>query len=166
MLAIEIRNAGLADLPAILDIYNEAILSTTATAEVEPVTLESRRKWFEDRSGNGYPVLVAEVHGVIAGFACLSTFVPRHGYRFTAENMVYVNSASQGFGVGYKLLSALVDEARVNGLRNIVARIADENPASSVIHSKLGFEKVGEFKGLVFKFDRWIDVAFWQLRIE
>ena len=100
-----VRPAVSADLPGILEIYNEAVLHTTATYDYEPRTLEHRRQWFEERQREGYPVFVAvDAAGRVEGWSALNPFHARVGYRFTAENSVYVAADCRGRGLGGQLL--------------------------------------------------------------
>ena len=99
--AVTVRPATREDLPAILDIYNEAVLHTTATYDYEPRTLDDRVAWFEDHRANGYPVFVAvNDDGHMVGWGALNQYRPRKGYRFTTENSVYVAADQRGRGIG------------------------------------------------------------------
>ena len=101
---MNVRPATREDLPAILEIYNEAVLTTTASYDYEPRTLEHRIAWFEDHARGNFPVFVAvNADGRVAGWSSLSRFHDRMGYRFTTENSIYVAADQRGRGVG-KLL--------------------------------------------------------------
>ena len=161
-----IRPATPADLPGILEIYNDAVLHTTATYDYEPRTLEHRAAWFEERTREGYPVFVAvEGVGRVAGWSALNPFHARFGYRFTAENSVYVAADRRGQGVGKLLLPPLIEGARVKQLHAIIAAIDAANEASLRLHAAFGFEKVGHFKETGFKFGRWLDVVYLERRV-
>jgi phosphinothricin acetyltransferase len=162
---MDVRDATGADLPAILDIYNQAVLRSTATADLEPQTLEVRRGWMRDRLADGLPVIVAESGGDILGWAALSRYNPRPGYRFTVENSVYVHHEQRGRGVGRVLLDELVARARGLGMRAILAKIDSGNDASLKLHGRAGFVKVGQLPGVIYKFDQWLDVSILQLHI-
>lgn len=156
-----IRPATHADLPGILEIYNDAVLKTTASYDYEPRTLEHRTQWFEDRQRDGYPVFVAvDEAGSVVGWSALNPYHARMGYRFTAENSVYVAESVRGQGIGQLLLGPLIDAAKTRGLHAIIAVIDAENEASIRLHAKFGFEKVGYFKEVGFKFGRWLDVVY------
>ena len=158
---MQIRAATAADLPGILEIYNDAVLKTTATYDYEPRTLEHRTEWFEDRQRERYPILVAvEESGQVKGWSALNPFHARFGYRFTAENSVYVAETARGRGVGKALLGPLVEAGRARGLHAIIAAIDAANEASLRLHAAFGFEQVGHFKQTGFKFDRWLDVVY------
>ena len=157
---MNVRPATHADLPEVLEIYNEAVLNTTATYDYEPRTLEHRTQWFEERMRDNYPVFVALEGERVIGWSALNPFHARFGYRFTAENSVYVAADVRGRGVGKVLLAPLVEGAKVRGLHAIIAAIDADNEASIRLHARFGFEKVGHFKQTGFKFGRWLDVVY------
>jgi len=159
-----VRPATHADLQGILDIYNDCVLTTTATYDYEPRTLEHRVAWFEDHVKQDYAVFVAENDArKIVGWGALNPYHARMGYRFTTENSVYVAAEHRGKGIGKLLLAPLIDAARKRGLRAIIATIDAQNAASIRLHEQFGFEKVGHFKKVGFKFDRWLDVVYMEL---
>ena len=158
---MQIRHATRADLPGILDIYNEAVLNTTATYDYEPRTLEHRTQWFEERQREAYPIFVAvDEAGRVIGWSALNPFHARIGYRFTSENSVYVAADARGRGVGKLLLAPLIEGAKARGLHAIIAVIDAQNEASIRLHAAFGFEKVGLFRQTGFKFNRWLDVVY------
>lgn len=158
-----IRPAQRDDVPAILAIYNDAVRLTTATYDYEPWTLAQRLAWFDEHTRDDYPVFVAvEVGGAIAGFSSLSRYHHKPGYRFTSENSVYVAAPSRGRGIGARLLEPLIAAAQTRGLRAIIAAIDSANAASIRLHERFGFEEVGRFRQVGFKFDRWLDVVYLQ----
>ena len=160
---ITIRPATRSDLPAILRIYNEAVLHTTASYDYEPSTLEARTTWFEAHEANQLPVFVAEGDGEVCGWSALNTFRPWIGYRFTVENSVYVAADQRGQGVGKLLLPPLIEAARQRGMRAILAGIDAENQSSIRLHAAFGFERVAYFKQVGYKFDQWLDLVFMEL---
>ena len=158
---MQIRPATHADLPGILEIYNDAVLHTTATYDYEPRTLEQRTQWFEERQRDGYPIFVAiDDAQRVTGWSALNPFHARIGYRFTAENSVYVAAEARGKGVGKLLLGPLIEGAKTRGLHAIIAAIDAQNEVSIRLHAGFGFEKVGHFKQTGFKFGRWLDVIY------
>src|SRR6267142_2572793 len=115
-----VRPATEADLPGILEIYNDAVLQTTASYDYEPRTLEHRRTWFQERQRDNYPVFVAvEKDGRVVGWSALNPFHARIGYRFTSENSVYVAANVRGKGIGKLLLAPLVEGAKARALHAI-----------------------------------------------
>ncbi|HNP72269.1 MAG TPA: GNAT family N-acetyltransferase [Kouleothrix sp.] len=163
---LAIRPAAAADVPAILAIYNDAVLNTTASYDEAPSTLAQRTAWFEERTGQGFPVLVAEVGGTVLGFGTFAQFRPRAGYRYTVEHSVYVDAAYRGRGLGRALMLALIDEARARGMHSMLAVIDAESAASVQLHAGCGFAEAGRLHQVGFKFGRWLDVVLMELLLE
>ncbi len=163
---ITIRQATEADLPAMLIIYNDIIVNTTAVWHSEPHTLQMRKDWFNQRKEQGFPVFVAVDENEIAGFSTIGSFRPWHGYRFTVENSVYVATEKRGKGIAKLLMQPLIDAARELKIHAIVAGIEAENTTSIALHEKFGFVEVAHFKEVGFKFDRWMDLKFLELVID
>lgn len=161
-----IRPATVDDLPAILAIYNHAVLHTTASYDLEPSTLAQRRAWFETRAAQGFPVLVAEGDGVVAAFGAYGAFRDRPGYRHTVEHSIYVDAAQRRQGLGRAVLAELIAMARAEGRHAMVGGIDAESEASLRLHADLGFVEVGRLREVGHKFGRWLDVVFMQLLLE
>ena len=159
---LAVRHAAAGDLDAINDIYNHEVLHGTATWDEEPWSIEQRRAWFEQHD-QSTPVLVAELDGGVVGFAYLSLYRPRVGYRFTRENTVYVEAGYRGRGVGRRLLEALLEEARRSSVHAVIAVIEAENAVSIRLHERLGFELIGTEREVGFKFGRWLDSVHMEL---
>ena len=162
---MEIRAAAEADLPAILAIYNDAVVNTTAIWNDDVVDLDNRRAWFAARGAQGYPVLVAEADGVVLGYASYGDFRPFQGYRFTVENSIYVAAEARGRGAGAKLLAALIDHASAAGKHVMVAGITADNAVSLRLHERHGFVETARMPELGFKFGRFLDLVFLQKRL-
>lgn len=163
MSAYRVRRATRDDCPAILGIYNEAVLTTTATYDLEPRTLEHRLAWFEDHVRNDFVVFVAEdAAWRVVGWSSLNRHHERFGYRFTSENSVYVAAAHRGRGVGSLLLAPLIEAAQARGLHVILAGVDATNEASLRLHEKFGFVRAGHFREVGHKFGRWLDVIYLQ----
>ena len=161
---MKIRPANSDDLPGILEIYNDAVLHTTATYDYEPRTLEHRRAWFDDHAQSNHPIFVAiDPAYRVVGWSSLNRYHDRMGYRFTTENSVYVAADQRGKGIGKLLMPPLIDGARERKLRAILAVIDADNAVSIRLHAAFGFERVGLFKQVGFKFGRWLDVAYMEL---
>lgn len=160
--SLSIRPAGEADLPAILAIYNDAVANTTAIWNETPSDLEGRRNWWRERAGAGFPVLVGETGGEVAGYATYGPFRPHEGYRHTVENSVYVREESRGKGVAAALMAALIDQARVDGFHVMVAGVEAGNLASIRLHERLGFREVARMPEVGRKFGRWLDLVLMQ----
>lgn len=166
MMEPKIRSATVADLTAILDIYNHAVVHTTASYDYEPWNRQRREEWFEDHVRNNYPVLVAEnSDGRILGWGSLSRFHSRPGYRFTAEDSIYIAEDARGRGLGKQLLAPLIDAAREREFHSIIGLIDAQNEASIRLHARFGFEKAAYLKQVGHKFGRWLDVVYMQLML-
>lgn len=161
---ITIRPATREDCPAILKIYNHAVLTTTATYDYEPRSLEHRLAWFDEHQRNAYPIFVAvdPRHGIM-GWSSLSRYHDRKGFRFTTENSLYVAADHRGQGAGKLLLQALVESCRDGRFHSIIAAIDASNEISIRLHHSFGFEQVGHFKRVGYKFNRWLDVVYMEL---
>src|SRR5438094_3607191 len=157
---IEVREAEPGDLEAILAIYNDAVLHTTATYDYEPRTIEAQQQWLETKRAANFPVLVGLEKGAVAGFASYGAFRPWAAYLYTVENSIYVAPEQRGRGVGTAILGRLIDIARSRGLHAIVAGIDATNEASLKLHAKFGFERVAHFRQVGWKFERWLDLMF------
>ncbi len=158
---VEIRRASIEDLQAITDIYNEAILTTTATFDTEPKKISERQQWFESH-GDRHPVLVAVVDGNVAGWASLSQWSERRAYDATAETTFYVRAEYHGRGIGRRLKSAIIEEARRLGFHSLIARVAQDSNASLHLNQEFGFQMVGTLREVGRKFGRLLDVHILQ----
>ncbi|MTB87538.1 N-acetyltransferase [Aeromicrobium senzhongii] len=155
-----IREATPADLPAILDIHNEAILNTTAIWDETPAELADRVRWYENLVTAGYPVLVAETGGTVAGYASYGPFRTRSSYRHTVENSVYVHRDHRRRGIARELLVALLGHAYDDAdVHVVLALIESGNTVSIELHEDLGFEQTGHLAEVGRKFDRWLDLT-------
>lgn len=157
-----IRDADDRDLDAILAIYNDAVVNTTAVYDYEPRSREAQERWFAAKREHDLPVIVAVVDGAVAGFASFGPFRPWPAYLHTAENSVYIAPDRRGQGVGSALIPPLLDLARSKDLHTMVAGIDATNEASLRLHRKFGFEQVGLFREVGWKFGRWLNLAFLQ----
>ncbi len=156
-----IRRATPDDLPAITEIYNDAVLNTIATFDTQPKTLEEQKAWF-DEHGMKYPLMVAEIDGAITGWASLSRWSGRCAYANTAEISVYVSGTHRGKGIGGKLVREIVAEGQRVGLHTLIARIADGNEVSIRLHESAGFKHIGIMHEVGEKFGKLIDVYMMQ----
>lgn len=158
----EIRDATPQDLPHITRIYNDAVLTTIGTFDLEIKTEAEQKNWF-DVHGGRHPVLVAVENNEVAGYASLNAFSDRCGYQDTAEISVYVDPKHRGKQWGTRLLAELIERAKTHRLDCLVSRISEGNEASFVIHRKFGFFEAGVLKKVGKKFGRVLDVHYWQL---
>jgi phosphinothricin acetyltransferase len=169
---LAIRLATAADLPAINAIYNHYVPISTTTYDYQPMSLETRRKWFEAREAT-HPVTAAYYDDAepsptsqIVGWGSLHTFRHKPGYRHTVENSVYVHPDHQREGIGSAILLDQIERARAAGLHAIIAGVDAEQLPSLALHYKHGFREVGRFTQIGYKFDRWLDVIFMELLLE
>jgi L-amino acid N-acyltransferase YncA len=158
-----IRAADEHDLDAILAIYNDAILTSTALWSDDPVDRTDREAWYAEHRTRGHPILVAEVDGEIVGYASYGPWRARMGYRKSVEDSVYIRTERQGIGVGRQLLTALIEHARSAGYHVMIADIETSNEASIALHARLGFEACGVIREVGIKFGRWLDLMIMRL---
>lgn len=158
---IEIRPADLGDVEAITAIYNDAVLNSVATFDMQPKTLDDRRAWLEAHDRQ-HPVLVAILDGRVAGWASVSKFADRPAYAITGELSVYVNQQFRGQGIGRGLMEAVIEAARQVGLHTIISRITGGNDVSIHLHESLGFGAVGTMREVGSKFGRLLDLVVMQ----
>lgn len=162
---MDMRDATAADATVIAEIYNDAVLTTTASFDVEPKSPEDRARWLAARSPV-HPVLIAEIEGTVAGWGALSPYSERPAYAATAELSVYVAAPYRGQGVGRALTRALVERGRLAALHVLLARICTENEASITMVRSLGFTDAGTMHEVGRKFGRWLDVATWEYDLD
>lgn len=138
-----IRDAAEADLPAIVEIYNEAIRGRISTAQLEEVSVEQRRPWFREHSARSHPLWVAEIDGQIAGWLSFHPFIKRAAYRGTAEISVYVSEKFRGRGVGNALLEKAIADSPDLKITALIGCIFAHNEPSLRLFARLGFERWG-----------------------
>lgn len=155
-----IRDAEEGDLPAILEIHNNAVLTTTAIWSIHPADLEGRRAFIAERRAKGFPFLVATEAGVLLGYASFGDFRPHDGYARTVEHSIYVHKDHQRKGVARSLLPQLIAAAVRLGKHAIIGGIDATNAASIALHQQFGFEIVGRLPEVGFKFGRYLDLLF------
>ena len=148
---------------AILSIFNEAILNSTALYDYKPRTLDNMSTWFETKTNGNYPVLgIEHENGDLMGFASFGTFRAWPAYKYTVEHSIYVASTYRGQGIGRLLLTSLIETAQSLDYHTLIGGIDASNIASITLHEKLGFTHCGTLKQVGFKFGRWLDLAFYQ----
>ena len=158
-----IRKARASDARSIASIYNQYILNSTVTFEekkVDSTTIVNRIRtnkklkwWIFDRDD------------ILMGYAYSTKWKTRSAYRFTVESSVYVAQKYQHKGIGKALYINLIKSLKDDGFRRILAGISLPNNNSVIFHEKLGFKKVGQLEAVGYKFNRWIDVGYWELKI-
>jgi L-amino acid N-acyltransferase len=152
---------------AILEIFNDAILHSTALYEYKPRTMETMAVWFKTKAAGGFPVLGAvDTSGALLGFASYGTFRAFPAFKYSAEHSVYVHREQRGKGIGLALMQAIIAAARANDVHTLIGGIDAANSGSIALHEKLSFTHAGTIKQSGFKFGRWLDLAFYQLLLE
>ena len=160
-----VRQGTEKDLADILEIYNDAILNTTAIYDYTPHTIEDRIKWYEKRREDGYPLLVFEENNKVVGFATYGPFRAYPAFKYTIEHSVYVHKDYRNLGIGKVLLKELIDIANKDEYAIMVACIDSLNENSIKIHEKFGFEFSGKISKAGYKFNKWLDLVFYQLNL-
>lgn len=157
---ILIRASHDADLPAIAQVYGHHVLHGTGTFETTPPSVEEMATRRADVLAKGLPWLVAEVDGLVQGFAYGNWFKPRPAYRYSVEDSIYLAPQATGRGLGRALLAELLAQLEVRGIRKVMAVIGDSANAASIgLHTALGFERVGVVRACGWKFGRWLDIV-------
>jgi L-amino acid N-acyltransferase len=157
-----IRPADEKDVPAIAAILNDAILHSLATWMHHPFSLEDRYEWFLARRRDNFPILVADVGGVVAGYSAFGPFRAYDGYARTVEHSVYIHRDFRRRGLGRALMAPLMDLARERGDHVMVGAIGLPNDPSVALHAALGFVEVGRMPEVGWKFDAWRDLLLMQ----
>ena len=159
---LHIRPARRDDLNEINAIYNHYVAHSTCVWTTTPCSAEEREAWFEARDAS-MPVFVAETQDRVVGWSSLSTFRAAYTLAGTLEDSIYVHHDFLRQGIGSRLLSELISEARRQGLRSILANISGDQTPSIRLHEKFGFQKVAHLRQVGRKFDQWFDAVYLQL---
>lgn len=159
-MSITIRPATSADLPAINEIYNDGGVGTTASYDLEPLTLAQQQQWWNELQEQNYPVFVAAEGSIVAGFAYFSSFKNKAGYRHTIEHTIYVHRDFRGRGVGSLLMTHEIEVAKSSGVHAMVAAVDGRNETSLGFHQRYGFEEVGRMPEVGRKFGQWQTLVY------
>ena len=159
-----IRDAMVTDAVSIADIYNEAILSTTATFDTEPKSANDRKRWLEEHDDR-HSVIVAEVEEEVVGWASLTSWSDRPAYDETAETSFYVAKPYRSCGIGRALKARTIQDARRLGFHSLIARVAEGSEASIHLNESFGFRHIGTMKEVGMKFGKRLDVHLMQLML-
>ncbi len=160
-----IRPIVTADMATVADIYNHYVHGTIVTFEEQAVTPDTIAARVGEARSGGFPWLVAEQGGRVCGYAYALPWKQRSAYRFSVESTVYLAADQTGRGLGSALYQELIERLRARDVHAIVGGISLPTPESIALHEKLGFRKVAHFSEVGRKFDRWIDVGYWQLTL-
>ncbi|HEY8890973.1 MAG TPA: GNAT family N-acetyltransferase [Clostridium sp.] len=161
-----IREATQNDLIDILEIYNDAILNTTAIYDYKAHTIEDRILWYQNKKQEGYPILVDEENNRVIGFATFGPFREWPAYKYTIEHSIYVNGNCRNKGIGTLLAKEVIRISNEMGFATMVAGIDESNEKSIKLHKKLGFEYSGKINKAGFKFGKWLNLVFYQLELK
>ncbi len=163
MPSVPVRAATPADIPAIARIYAHAVTHGTASFELEPPGEAEMARRMAALVDGGFPYLVAELGGAVAGYAYAGPYRPRPAYRFSVENSVYVAPEAHRRGVGRALMDALIAAATAKGFRQMIAVIGDSAQAPSIeLHRAAGFRMIGAIRSVGYKHGRWLDTVLMQ----
>lgn len=148
---------------SILDIFNEAILSSTALYDYRPRPPESMGPWFDAKAKGGFPVIgLEDADGTLLAFCSYGSFRAWPAYKYTVEHSVYVHKDHRGRGLGRVVMEALISAAQDRGVHCMVGGIDATNAGSIALHERLGFRHAGTLAQVGFKFGRWLDLSFYQ----
>ncbi|WP_344791333.1 N-acetyltransferase family protein [Gryllotalpicola daejeonensis] len=161
---VMIRPATAADAGGIREIRNDAILTSTAIWTGITQSMSEAAAWVDEHLERD-SMVVAECDGFVLGYGCWAPWRAKEGYRFTAEDSVYLADGHRGRGIGALLLNAVIASARAAGMHTMIADIEAGNLASIALHQRLGFETIGTVKQAGTKFDRWLDLTILQLML-
>ena len=154
-------------LPEILDIYNDAILNSTALYDYKTRTMDMMQTWYADKQKGNYPVVGAfNENNVLLGFSTYGKFRVQPAYKYTVEHSVYVRPDKRGQGIGKILLKEIIKKAGEQDVHVMVGVIDASNDVSMKLHEKEGFVLTGIMKEVGYKFGKWLDAAFYQLTLK
>jgi len=160
-----IRLATTDDAASIAAIYNHYVLNTSISFEEEAVSNAAMAARIRETT-ESLPWLVSEDEGEVLGYAYASKWKARGAYRYSVESTVYLKHGTTGQGLGTKLYDRLLSDLRSRGMHSVIGGIALPNAASQRLHEKMGFRKIAHFEQVGWKFERWIDVGYWQLILQ
>ena len=152
---------------AIVDIFNEAILTSTALYDYQPRPLASMETWFAAKDKGNFPVIgIEDEAGKLLAIGSFGTFRAWPAYKYSVEHSVYVHKDHRGQGLGLEVMQALIVAARQRDVHAMIGGIDSSNAGSIALHERLGFRHVGTLPQVGFKFGRWLDLAFYQLLLD
>jgi len=153
------------DIAAITKIYAYYVENSAVSFDlVAPSEAEIAKKYL-DMVAQNHPLIIAEIDGMVVGFAYASSYRPRPAYRFTCENSIYIDPNMRDRGLGKLLMSELLKQAKQVGFNQMIAIITSDTGASIALHKKYGFKILGEFPQLGYKFDKWHDIIHMQKKL-
>ena len=151
----------------ILDVFNEAIVTSTALFDYKPRAAESMTPWFKTKENGRFPVIgIEDENDQLLGFASYGTFRAWPAYKYSVEHSVYVHKDHRGKGLGRRLMVELIAAARDQNYHLLVGGIEASNAGSIALHESLGFTYSGTIREAGYKFGRWLDLSFYQLTLQ
>jgi L-amino acid N-acyltransferase YncA len=159
-----IRTVEIKDIQEVCSIYNYYIVNSTITFEEEPISVDEMKKRIFDVTPS-YPWLIYEDQGIVLGYAYASRWKARAAYKHSVELSIYMSKDNVGKGFGKKLYEALLAELGKIDVHAVIGGMSLPNEQSKKLHESLGFKKIAEFKEIGYKFNKWIDVGYWELII-
>lgn len=160
---MSVREADKSDLPIILELMNHAILNGTSIYEREPRNHSYIEKWFSQKEGRKFPILVYEINGGTVAFGTYGDFRKESAYGSSVEHSIHVHQDFQGKGIGKQLLWNLIECAKNEGYHAMIAAIDSGNSKSLQFHAEMGFQEKGRFPEIAFKRGKWLDLVLMQL---
>lgn len=158
-----IRRAEEKDIQALMEIYNDAILHTTATFDTEIKDMHNRRAWFAEHRGS-YVLYVYEEAGCVAGYASLSRYRDRKAFDHAVEISIYIHKDHRGRGIGQALMGEVLSFAKqCQDIETVISLITSENETSIHLHEKFGFAYCGQIRHAGVKFGRTLNLNAYQI---
>jgi L-amino acid N-acyltransferase len=148
----------------ILDIFNEAIINSTALYDYQPRTMDNMKTWFENKALGNFPVIgIIDEEGELQGFGSYGVFRAWPAYKYTVEHSLYIHKDHRGKGLGKIILQEIIKNAVRQDYHCLIAGIDSTNEISIGLHKAFGFEHCGKIRQVAYKFSKWLDLEFYQL---
>jgi len=164
---MELKPCTEQQLPEILDIFNDAILNSTALYDYKTRTLDMMQAWYADKQKGNFPIVGAfDEHNLLLGFSTYGMFRVRPAYKYSLEHSVYVRPDKRGQGLGKILLHEIIKKAEEQNYHVLVGVIDTSNTVSMKLHENEGFVLTGVMTEVGYKFGKWLDAAFYQLTLK
>lgn len=160
-----IRTVEIKDVPMILDIYSYYVANTTITFEITPPGIEEMKRRVAE-TVKTFDWIIYELNEKVVGYAYYTKFKERKAYDYSCETTVYVHKDFVGNGIGSALYGQLITRLENTSKAVAIGGIALPNDASIRLHEKLGFRNVGILKNIGRKFNKWLDVGYWELELK
>jgi len=160
-----IIDASIKHAQQLSDIYNYYIAHTTVTFEEKPTTANDFENRIQETSAK-FSWLVYELKGEVLGYAYATDWKSRCAYKHSVETSIYLRNGEEGKGIGKKLYRELLLILKEKNYHTAIGGIALPNLKSVALHENLGYTKVAHFSEVGYKFNKWVDVAYWQLKLD